>query len=350
MSTRDHNTYSNDTSEALQTLNSTKNNNCSYILLVTTGIGLIISVKCLVYITLKLSINKYIKTILFTMSIHKIISFSLMTLSTAFMIGNDSKNHITCLLITQPQMFVMKSNRMLTCLISIIRYLLTWKASKAKIVPEKYLGIGITLGISIPYLTMLANWSFSLDRDNLFKICLDGEASTEMPYPLQFALNIVLALLSLSIGLYFDIQMLAFVRKRRKVDPLPMVPWRSNYDSDEEIGVPLRATITSSVYLLIFLVMFVVFGCWFNDFWVIMTIVSLIHIPPLPMLLAFTIKQQNKCHVAQPPGTLQFHDETSEPKNDLDQSQLHQDLENGKEELPQVLYDINELNVVNLSL
>ena len=72
--------------------------------------------------------------------------------------------------------------------------------------------------------------------------------------------------------------MLAFVRKRRKVDPSPLVPWRSNYDSDEEIGVPLRATITSSGYLLIFLVMFVVFGCWFNDFWVIMTIVSLIHI------------------------------------------------------------------------
>ena len=38
-----------------------------------------------------------------------------------------------------------------------------------------------------------------------------------------------------------------------------------------------------------------------------MTTVCLIHIPPLPMMLIFTMKKQGKSQI-QPPKALQFHD------------------------------------------
>ena len=44
------------------------------------------------------------------------------------------------------------------------------------------------------------------------------------------------------IGIYFDLKMLAFLRKRNKTQPIVMIPWRSisQKDKQEEVDVPLK--------------------------------------------------------------------------------------------------------------
>ena len=43
------------------------------------------------------------------------------------------------------------------------------------------------------------------------------------------------------IGIYFDLKMLAFLRKR-KTQPIAMIPWKSisQKDKQEEVDVPLK--------------------------------------------------------------------------------------------------------------
>ena len=347
-----HEKYNNSTFEEM-TPPTSYNNYYRLILMATTGLGVLSSVLSLLYIFFKLTLNKYIKTILLIMGFHNLISFSIMTVSIAVIIENNMEAPLTCMLLTQPQMFVMKSNRMLICLISAIRYLMAYKASKVKIMSSKYIISLITFGATLPYLTMIANWSVSLNKDNLLTLCLDSQNSQDsqdsqnsqdsqdsqkflhssvIQFPMQFALNISLALLSISIGLFFDFKMLGFVRKRHQIQPLPMVPssrrpntgnlqlrpnnsafglslvpWKSSHQEHKDIGVPLNATIISFCYLLVFTALSLILSFWFDNFWVIMTTVCLIHIPPLPMMLIFTMKKQDKSQI-QPPKALQFHD------------------------------------------
>ena len=403
------------------------NNYYRLILMATTGLGVLSSILSLLYIFFKLTLNKYIKTILLIMGFHNIISFSIMTLAIAVIIENNMEAPLTCMLLTQPQMFVMKSNRMLICLISAIRYLMAFQASKVKIMSSKYIISLITFGTTLPYLTMIANWSISLNKDNLLTLCLNSQNSQDsqdsqdsqnsqdsqdsldslhsqdsqnflhssvIPYPMQFALNISLALLSISIGLFFDFKMLGFVTKRRQIQPistvpssqrpntrnlqlrpntsafgLSLVPWKSSCSHQEhkDIGVPLNATIISFTYFLVFTALSLILSFWFDNFWVIMTTVCLIHIPPLPMMLIFTMKKQGKSQI-QPPKALQFHDpkrtvkkvtisptlqfhEFSEHSTELTQlpNAIKEEPEMNQESLFRNKNSIQELNVKKLS-
>ena len=403
------------------------NNYYRLILMATTGLGVLSSVLSLLYIFFKLTLNKYIKTILLIMGFHNLISFSIMTVAIAVIIENNMEAPLTCMLLTQPQMFVMKSNRMLICLISAIRYLMAYQASKVKIMSTKYIISLITLGATLPYLTMIANWSVSLNKDNLLTLCLDSQNSQEtqnsqgsqnsqdsqdslhfqdsldslhsqdsqnfqhssfIQFPMQFALNISLALLSISIGLFFDFKMLGFVRKRRQIQPIPtvpssrrpntrnlqlqpntstiglfLVPWKSSssHQEQKDIGVPLNATIISFSYLLVFTALSLILSFWFDNFWVIMTTACLIHIPPLPMMLIFTMKKQGKSQI-QPPKALQFHNPKRTKKVTISPIlQFHEFSEHSTEltQLPNAIKEepaktqnqdnIEELNVKKLS-
>ena len=67
-----------------------------YYLAAITSSNLIISVFCLLYITMKLTLNKLIKGILSIMAIQNIICSTIMTISTAFMINFNDQSFWTC--------------------------------------------------------------------------------------------------------------------------------------------------------------------------------------------------------------------------------------------------------------
>ena len=93
--------FLNETNEEEMESNSTE----FYYLAAITSSNVIISVFCLLYIILKLTLNKFIKEILSVMAIQNIICSTIMTISTAVMINLNDKSFWTCqrlVLLNQP--------------------------------------------------------------------------------------------------------------------------------------------------------------------------------------------------------------------------------------------------------
>ena len=84
--------FLNETNDEKMVSNSTE----FYYLAAITSSNVIISVFCLLYITLKLSLNKFIKGILSIMAIQNIICCTIMTISTAVMINLNDQSFWTC--------------------------------------------------------------------------------------------------------------------------------------------------------------------------------------------------------------------------------------------------------------
>ena len=90
-----------------------------YYLAAITSSNVIISVFCLLYITLKLSLNKFIKRILSIMAIQNIICCTIMTISTAVMINLNDQSFWTChrfVLLHQPLTNNQQRNTKFHCL------------------------------------------------------------------------------------------------------------------------------------------------------------------------------------------------------------------------------------------
>ena len=127
-------------------------------------------------------------------------------------------------------------------------------------------------------------------------------------------------------GIFFDTKMFLFVKKRNSIEPIQLVPWKSVAldDKKKDLEIPIKATIISSVYLILFFI-FSISYLIFDNFWYFFVSVSLYYVVPLPLLLVFTIKQKQigKKNI-QPPQKLQFHGDnfSNSISNRL---QLHED-------------------------
>ena len=103
--------------------------------------------------------------------------------------------------------------------------------------------------------------------------------------------------------------MFLFVKKRNSIEPIQLVPWKSVAlnDKKKDLEIPIKATIISSVYLILFFI-FSISYLILDNFWYFFVSVSLYYVVPLPLLLVFTIKQkQTGKKNIQPPQKLQFH-------------------------------------------
>ena len=105
----------------------------NYCLAVITSINVIVSIICLLYITLKLLLNKFIKTILCIMAIQNILSSTILTIANTFMIVFNDQSYITCQSIYSSLFVQFRSISTMTALISIIRYAMASKASNARL-------------------------------------------------------------------------------------------------------------------------------------------------------------------------------------------------------------------------
>ena len=99
-------------------------------LLVTTITNFVVTTICLLYIILKLKLNKYIKAILCIMAIQNITGSIVSTVANTFMILSDSKSLLVCLFLFQSCSLVARSITIIPPLVSFMRYTMASKASK----------------------------------------------------------------------------------------------------------------------------------------------------------------------------------------------------------------------------
>ena len=239
-----------------------------------------------------------------------IIGATLITIANGILIWTDSKSFLICNLLTQPLLIFTRSNSVMTFLISVLRYAMAWKASHAKFLKEKYLNYTIIFGGIFPYINLMINLYLNNGFGRLAATCLDS-SNISSHYNLQLMFNIPIHALCMCGGIFFDLKMLAFVKKRNKIQPISIIPWKSRdkKDSEEDVEVPMKATITSTSFFLSSLVLYYVTNL-FNDFWITLCLVSAYYTTPLPVFLICTIKQKNdEKKTVQPPQTLQFHNE-----------------------------------------
>ena len=130
--------FLNETNEEESESNSTE----SYYLAAITSSNVIISVFFLLYIILKLSLNKFIKGILSIMAIQNIICSTIMTISTAVMINLRGQTFWTCQSLVTSMMVLSRSHSVLTPLVSIVRYAM---ASKVESIQDYNSGRGFKL-------------------------------------------------------------------------------------------------------------------------------------------------------------------------------------------------------------
>ena len=105
----------------------------NYCLVAITSINVIVSIICLLYITLKMLLNKFIKTILCIMAIQNILSSTILTIANTFMIVFNDQSYITCQSMYSSLFLQFRSISTMTALISIIRYAMAAKASNARL-------------------------------------------------------------------------------------------------------------------------------------------------------------------------------------------------------------------------
>ena len=146
---------------------------------------------------------------------------------------------------------------------------MAWKASKTKLVRSKYIISAIIFGAMVPYMTIFGNIFGNImkssknqynEKGNLLVQCLGLKATMEMN-KIHLLVNVVLSVIFVGSGLFFDIKMLIFVRNRNKIEPIPLVPWKSTNPrlmpekEKDDITVPLRASCVSTASLVFFAIL-----------------------------------------------------------------------------------------------
>ena len=149
---------------------------------------------------------------------------------------------------------------------------MAWKASKTKLVKSKYLIGAIIFGVMIPYLSSFGNNMIrQYNGGNSFAQCLGVTNTTMTMNKVHLLVNVVLSVIFVGSGLFFDIKMLIFVRNKNKTEPIQLVPWKSTNPhltlekEKDDITVPLRASCVSTASLIFFVILAPVYMVLVNE-------------------------------------------------------------------------------------
>ena len=314
----------------------------NYCLAVITSINVIVSIICLLYITLKLLLNKFIKTILCIMAIQNILSSTILTIANTFMIVFNDQSYITCQSIYSSLFVQFRSISTMTALISIIRYVMVSKASNARVIQKNHITFSIFFCALFPYLNGCIKLMIG---GKLVHLCMDLPFDDIEELTLLDRFNGSLFFLSLGSGIFFDHKMMVFVKNRNRIEPIQLIPWKLVDSSEKETDmvVPIRATIISTIFMISFCILIPIFRV-LDNFWYITICIALCSITPLPLTVIFSIKKTNaEKKVVQPPQGLQFHNENFE-KGISFPLQFHGDFEMVEENVD--TERLNELSAI----
>lgn len=282
----------------------------SYPIQVGLSLQLAILAICLAFIILILKLNKFIKLLLVLMVTGNMIC-AISGILSSFLDKSYQCPFAICSFVAMVGSYTM------TSLMSFLRLYMSKLASKAKLAKTKIvLPLTIFGGIfclCFSALTVILQDSFGFQ--SLISQCEDsGERPKSVILPF---LSISFLLGMIILGLYCDISLYKFVKKRNPNpvnNGLQIVPWKTtNQKSEEDLQVPLRASFISSFlffFVLICAILSLVIVYEDNELatnFVIFQIIIFSTILPI-IIISFTIKHQKKIGAAQPPQTLQFHE------------------------------------------
>ena len=105
----------------------------SYSLIAATAVSLIVSTTCLFFTMFQLkTLKKSIKICLIIMACQLILNSSICLFANITMKISSTKSMLTCLLVTQPPIVSIRSTWTMIAAISMLRYVMAWKASKER--------------------------------------------------------------------------------------------------------------------------------------------------------------------------------------------------------------------------
>ena len=315
------------------------NTSAGPILTASTTAGLLASTFCLLYIYLWLKINVCIKAIFYFIASQNLLGMLITLINILWIQITEDQNMTKCSILMYIPTFVASCDAVLMTLISIFRYYMTWKASKTKIAKSKYLITGIIMAITFHYSFMLAisiaqrhfNWFSEIEW------CANQNAQyikSQLAHILYFAE--ILAVLGT--GLFADLSLYKLIKKRNSQNGgKNLVPWRISAQADHNLGVPVRATLFTSLTMIsAFVVIPIAFSpTYFGKFsiWINISVGNFWTAIQLPILLMFTISHQKMVYMVQPPKGLQFHEEGNqkELKNEPSRSSEKETSDDGND-------------------
>lgn len=290
--------------------------------------GISISTMTLVHIQKKLRLNKAIKMILALMTWGCLISSTFQFLHLLLFQARGGYFTIFDCWLGTLAMIVMPCFWNLMNMISILRYQMSYKASKARII-SKTKAVFIIVLISIldisSTISVLVYLDYSMVRSAV-AFCMN-EMHLALPPPILPTLVIVKLLSFGSLGVFSDVSLYQFIKKRQEAEKLAnqtgLVPWKTMAavsKSEDELQVPLRATILSIAFIFISII---AVGITFyftktemqsnTSFWLLSTSLVIITSTLPAVMVEITIKDQstknNNSAQNQPPTQLQFHDD-----------------------------------------
>ena len=327
-----------------------------YYLAVFTSLNVIISAFCLIYIALKLTLNKFIKTIFSVMAIQNIICSTTMTICAVIMICLNERTYWTCQGLVMTNFVLNRTHSVMIPLISILRYAMASKATNSKIIRERYITFALIFCALFPYFNAYLNLMLNGGYSKLTYLCMELPLHDYQMPKLPFIINGTLYVVLLGSAIFNDYQMILFVKNRNQIQPIQLVPWK-NVGSEEkgrDMEVPLRTTIISSFMMLSFFIGFSLYLA-LDHFWPIPFIVTGYCIIILPLSLFFSVKhtKNKKAKVQrpslQPPQGPHFHTENF-PVGISYPLQFHEDFETieviKEAEVPNMLQPHDDFEVI----
>ena len=300
----------------------------STILIISPIANLVLSTSCLIVLnTYMKRLHETFKTLLNFVMVHNLIAEIALISLNIFMSTFHSQEFIICTL----RAVFGGSNAYLTfysiAMLSFLRYRIAWKINNLESTKNKcwwmmgpiILYVIIEFLITIP-LTLILNIMF--DMPSYSTLC--AGAKFEETFPILPYFNLLKLLISMCIGIRYDILMIDFLKKKNS-HPEPgqakLVPWKSGGDN-YNFMVPTTATITSAVsgFSAIISSSLMIKGILDNQLesWKVSeTLLSICTGIQMPMLIALTIRAaRHKKPAPQIPKGPMFHEDINININD----------------------------------
>lgn len=276
-----------------------------YILIPVCPAGLGASIGCFIYTKFWLKINPCIKKILLVLTIQEALAFLILFILFLIIFTFDVRNWITCELVTLVMGGLLGGTVVITSIISVVRYYMTYKTSLTQVPDvdkiQKLAAMSLFGHYIISYLLIFHPSNHQ------------NEVCTKVSVGWQFYIYAIYSGLIQVIGIIGDVLMILFLKKKnQQVQPsLNSVPPQVSNQEELTHTIPQNGSIITSS-LSGFLLVFVIILSFPQEFpsplWNTLTVTTILHLFLLPIIFCFAIKKRKPATQNQNMIPLQFHE------------------------------------------
>ena len=286
-----------------------------------------VTVLCLMYIKYKLKVSTHIKKVLFAKGISTLGTLIIQHIGYYGYASNTLQPQVYCtlLIMTVPARCAM--NIFFGMVLAIIRFYMADRTGRNLLVDhskiETYFNVSILVYFIFWALMYFCEAFLGLHYSIFVANCA---ASKNNPIiQIVFLLSMMVSILTM---LYNDVKLVLFVRNQNRTQPIRMQAWtaqqdvppvnRPNLNDQLKDTVPIISSTCLSCFMFFFLLGSVIIKRILNYPGIELIVVlfgGIISILHLPVVLAFTVKSQDKkkTRTAMPPSGLQYHDPVDNP-------------------------------------